>query len=377
MEKIRILYMITNLNIGGAEMMLYRMLGKLNRDLFDATVVSLIEKSELGERIESDYGIPVHSLNISHSLNSIKSVFLLGTIIKAWSPHIVHSHMFHANMLIRITRIFYRFPVLICTIHNINERGRRKSALLREALYRSTDFLCDLTTQVSRAGLDRYIKIRAVPINKIIYIPNGIDTSLFSADNIEAGLYRNDFDLIDKYIFLAVGYLTVQKDYPNMIAAFSKVIYKMPDAVLLIAGDGPLEGELQTLVKQNNLINQIIFLGMCKNLPLLMSLADTFVMSSAWEGLPTVVLEAAASKLPIIVTDVGGSGEVVINGKSGFVVPAKDPDALGRAMIKIMQMSEDERAQMGLNGYNYVKENYDIKVVTQQWEAIYHDMLEL
>jgi glycosyltransferase involved in cell wall biosynthesis len=216
-----------------------------------------------------------------------------------------------------------------------------------------------------------------VPINKIIYIPNGIDTSLFSADNIEAGLYRNDFDLIDKYIFLAVGYLTVQKDYPNMIAAFSKVIDKMPDAVLLIAGDGPLEGELQTLVKQNNLINQIIFLGMCKNLPLLMSLADTFVMSSAWEGLPTVVLEAAASKLPIIVTDVGGSGEVVINGKSGFVVPAKDPDALGRAMIKIMQMSEDERAQMGLNGYNYVKENYDIKVVTQQWEAIYHDMLEL
>jgi glycosyltransferase involved in cell wall biosynthesis len=377
MEKIRILYMITNLNIGGAEMMLYRMLGKLNRDLFDATVVSLIEKSELGERIESDYGIPVHSLNISHSLNSIKSVFLLGTIIKAWSPHIVHSHMFHANMLIRITRIFYRFPVLICTIHNINERGRRKSALLREALYRITDFLCDLTTQVSRAGLDRYIKIRAVPINKIIYIPNGIDTSLFSADNIEAGLYRNDFDLIDKYIFLAVGYLTVQKDYPNMIAAFSKVIDKMPDAVLLIAGDGPLEGELQTLVKQNNLINQIIFLGMCKNLPLLMSLADTFVMSSAWEGLPTVVLEAAASKLPIIVTDVGGSGEVVINGKSGFVVPAKDPDALGRAMIKIMQMSEDERAQMGLNGYNYVKENYDIKVVTQQWEAIYHDMLEL
>ena len=380
MEKIKILYIIINLQVGGAEMMLYRLLGELNRDIYDMTVISIKVKNEIGYRIENDYGIPVISLNLTHSSQFFTAIIQFIRLIKTWSPQIVHSHMYHANILARITRLFYRFPVLICTVHNIEERGdqpdKRRGYHIRKYLYRATDFLCDLTTQVCRAGMEEYIKIKAVPSNKIAYVPNGIDTSLFNVDKNEVVLYQKSAGLVGKKVLLAIGSLFIQKDYPNMIAAFSKFRDKMSSAVLLIVGDGPLKSELQELVKKQSLVGQIWFLGLRRDLPLLMGAADIFVMSSSWEGLPTVALEASASKLPIIITDVGGSNEIVIDGKTGFIVPPHDSDALGRAMVQMLEMSEEERARMGLAGSEYIKDNYDIRVVTDHWEMIYQDLLK-
>jgi glycosyltransferase involved in cell wall biosynthesis len=99
------------------------------------------------------------------------------------------------------------------------------------------------------------------------------------------------------------------------------------------------------------------------------------VMSSAWEGMPMVLLEAAAAGLPIVATAVGGNGEVVRDGESGFLVPAKDAEALGRGMLRLMTLPDAERRAMGTAGREHVRLNYGLQRVAERWERVYWDAL--
>lgn len=375
LEKIKILYVITALNIGGAEMMLYRMLRQVNQERFDVSVAALINKGPVGEMIEKDLKVSVISLGVSNFFNFFVGLFRLVRFIKANSVMIVHSHMVHANIMSRIARLFYYFPALISTIHNYEEKGRKKTARWRELAYRVTDPLCDLTTQVSQSGLTKYVALKAVPESKIAYMPNGIDISYYDVDRDRSNEVKKKLGLLDHHVFLAVGSLTLQKDYTNMLKAFSMVRAKVPNVALVIAGIGPLENELKELSRKLDLSGAIHFLGLRNDINILMNMADVFVMSSAWEGMPIVLLEAAASKLPIIATDVGGNRDLVLDGESGFIVPPGNPEALAKAMGAMHEMQREKRELMGSKGYDYVKVHYDLEMITKEWEEIYHNLL--
>lgn len=375
MKRIKILYVITALNIGGAEMMLYRMLKFLEKEKYEIKVVSLINKGAVGKLIHDDLGIEVYALGIINFTRLIFGIIRLKRIITGFKPEIVHSHMVHANLVTRITRLLCRFPVLICTIHNLEERGSKKSGWIREMLYRLTDPLCDLTTQVSKIGLEKYINKKIVSRNKIAYIPNGIDMQNYA---INTNSNKNLIEILDikgKFILLAVGSLTVQKDYPNMLKAVKIVSSKFPELILLIAGSGPLMVELQAVTKELEIDDVVKFLGIRNDVPALMDIADLYIMSSSWEGLPVVLLEAASSRLPIVATDVGGNSEVVINEKNGLLVPATNSEVLSMAIIKIINMNNEERIAMGNYGYNYVQENYSLEKIISIWESVYQKIL--
>jgi glycosyltransferase involved in cell wall biosynthesis len=102
-----------------------------------------------------------------------------------------------------------------------------------------------------------------------------------------------------------------------------------------------------------------------------MQAADGFVMSSKWEGLPMVLLEAGASSLPIVATDVGGSRDAILDGVSGYLASSDDPEAIARAMREVMELSEDDRLAMGAAGRKHICRNFDIEVVADRWEELY------
>ncbi len=278
--------------------------------------------------------------------------------------------MVHANLVARLVRLFAPFPVLICSAHNIDEGGR-----LREFLYRITDPLCDLTTQVSQAGLERYVRIGAVPRHKIRYIPNGVDTDHFKPDPDVRVRMRKELGVEDNFVWLAVGRFDPQKDYPNMLQAFAHVIKKSVKTVLLIAGDGPLRPAMERLAGELGLRNNVCFLGIRQDVPELMNAADAYVMSSAWEGMPNVLLEAYATGLPVVATNVGGNGEIVLNEETGFLVPPRDSDALAQAMLKLMDFPEEQRKQMGQAGRKHIEENFAMDRVVDRWEEVYRELL--
>jgi glycosyltransferase involved in cell wall biosynthesis len=247
---------------------------------------------------------------------------------------------------------------------------------LREILYRLTDPLCDLTTQVSRAGLERYVRVGAVPAHKIRLIPNGVDTVRFRPDREARGIMRDALGLQDSFVWLAVGRFERAKDYPNMLRAFAGVVARRPEARLLIAGQGTLQGEAEQLAAKLKIADRVHFLGVRKDIPALMNAADAYVMSSAWEGTPMVLLEAGATGLPIVATAVGGNGEVIVDGQTGFLVPPGDSEALMQAMLRLMDLSPEERVRMGLAGRAHVEANYSLERVVDQWEKLYQELLQ-
>ncbi len=304
------------------ETQLVRLATRLKARGWDIHVVSLTPPKAYVRELEAN-GISVFSLGIRRKIPNPRPLLQLARLIRRWEPQIVHSHMVHANLVARLVRLFAPVPVLICTARNIDEGGR-----LRELLYRITDPLCDLTTQVSQAGLERYVKIGAVPRHKIRYIPNGVDTDHFKPDPDVRVRMRKELGLEDNFVWLAVGRFDPQKDYHNMLQAFAHVVEKGVKTVLLIAGDGPLRPAMERLAVELGLGDRVRFLGVRQDVPKLMNAADAYVMSSAWEGMPMVLLEASATGLPIVATDVGGNSEIVLHGKTGFLIPPKDPEAL-------------------------------------------------
>jgi glycosyltransferase involved in cell wall biosynthesis len=133
---------------------------------------------------------------------------------------------------------------------------------------------------------------------------------------------------------------------------------------------------MEQLASDLGVTERVKFLGTRRDIPALMDAADAYVMSSAWEGLPMVLLEAAASGLPIVATDVGGNSEVVIDGKTGFLVPPKDPDALAQAMLRLMGLPPEEHRRMGAVARQHIEANYSLDHVVDQWEALYTELLE-
>jgi glycosyltransferase involved in cell wall biosynthesis len=112
-----------------------------------------------------------------------------------------------------------------------------------------------------------------------------------------------------------------------------------------------------------------------RDIPQLMNAADAYAMSSAWEGLPMVLLEAAAVGCPIVATAVGGNHEAVCDHISGFLVPPRKPEAFAEAMRRMMELRDDERSYMGMTGRYHVQANYSLERVVDNWEELYHACL--
>jgi len=248
-----------------------------------------------------------------------------------------------------------------------------KEITWREWAYRLTDPLCDVTTQVSQAGLERYVRVKAVPRDKICFIPNGVDVDHFRPDAQVRLRMRAELGLQDRFAWLAVGRFEQAKDYPNLLHAFARLSDE--NAVLLIAGQGALRERMEALAHELKIAPRVYFLGLRPDIPELMNAADAYVMSSFYEGMPMVLLEAAASGLPIVATAVGGNGEVVLDSRTGFLVSAKDPSVLADAMLRLMRLPEPVRLAMGQAGRAHVEANYSFERIIAQWERLYFKLV--
>lgn len=359
-----ILQFINSLNYGGAETHLVRLCRSLRAQGHDVTVISMCTPEAFVEDLEG-MGVPVHSLDMRPGLPDPRAILKLARLARRIRPDVVHAHIIHANILARVSRLLAPMPRLICTAHNTHEGGR-----LLERLLRATDALCDLNTQVSAAGAARYIDAGIVPAHKMLHVGNGLDLSGERPD--DRAQTRQALSPDDAFTWLAVGRLEAAKDWPNLIRAFNRLQdADAPPAQLLIVGDGSLRDEIHALAAASPAAARIRFLGLRDDVPALMRAADGYVMSSAWEGLPMVLLEAGASALPAVATDVGGNREVVLDGETGLLVPARDDAALATAMRRLMTMSSPERAGLGRRGREHVLKHYDMAELVQVWLRLY------
>jgi glycosyltransferase involved in cell wall biosynthesis len=366
---VRVLFLSTSMGMGGADQQLLSAAREMVARGHEVFVVSLTPLGPMGLESRS-LGIPTESLEMARGIPDPRGLLRLARLVRAWQPDVVHSHMVHANLMARVLRLVVPVPVLVSTIHNISEGG----ALLM-AGYRLTNGLVDHMTIISQAAADRFVRDRIIPERLLSVIPNGVNADEFrNVPEAARQAARRSLGLEGEFVWLAVGRFEVAKDYPNMLHAFARVREQQPGAVLLLVGRGALQDDTESLARDLGLEGAVRFLGVRRDVPELMSAADGYLMSSAWEGMPMVLLEAAAAGLPIVTTAVGGNGEVVGDEESGFLVPPRDAGALGSAMLRLMGLSEPERRAMGERGQERVRSRYGLGRVVERWMDLYQEL---
>ena len=334
----------TNMARGGAETQVARLAIELRRRGHSVSITSLRRPSAYTEEIE-DAG-----------------VVLAKTAVVRQKPQILHCHMFHANILGRLLRTVFPFPVVISTIHSTAETKAASGGQLqaRDLAYRLTDFLADAVVGVSRPVVERHQAAKAV--RKALVIPNGVDTDRFRPPTREEReRARHRLDLSEsQFVWIAVGRLMWKKNFGALLEA-------LPNdsrTVLLLAGAGPDEPELRRVAGPN-----VRFLGERTDVPQLLWAADACVISSTVEGLPLAFLEAAACGLPCLATDVGGIRETQI----GFVL--QNSTELRAGLERMASLSESERQQLGRSARAIVEARYSLSAVTTEWESLYRELL--
>ena len=353
-----LVYFITGMGIGGAEQIVRDLSLRFANNDNNVTIIILSG---------NPVNLPIHKnikiINLYFKKNIFYLPILLNKILKLLkkiNPDIIHSHMFHANIIARLLKIFYNNTILICSAHSNNEGGK-----LRMFLYRLTNFLGDEFINVSKDAVLVFEKKNAVAVNKMKFIYNGIDLEKFRFSD-------KNIDYFNKYSpkFLIVGSLTELKDHKNLLNAFSLVKKNIPNAKLIIVGDGPLKNYLLKYTSKLNLTESVEFYGIRNDIPELMRESNILVLSSSHEGFGIVLAEALASGLLVVSTDCGGSKEVL--GDSRFLAPVRDSFILAELMIKATELSKDERKDILFSGRKRVSDFFDIEKIYLQWNQLYN-----
>ena len=358
----RVAYLITSWGLGGAEREVAHLAEEFRRRGWEVRVISMLPLEP--ELVAA--GVETVSLGMRQGIPDPRALVRLVRLLRRFRPDVLHAHMVHANLLARLARLVVPMRVVISTMHSENE-----GAQWRYLAYRLTNRLSNVTTTVSPAAQVEATRRGAAPAGSILLVPNGLDTARFATDAAVRDRTRRSLDLGEGFTWLAVGNLVDAKGYPDMIRAFATAVEGQRDATLLIAGLGRLEGEIRRLADEAGVGGAVRLLGRRADVPELMQAADGFVMTSRWEGLPMVLLEAGASSLPVVATDVGGSRDAVVDGVSGYLTPVGDPAATARAMTEVMRLGVADRRAMGAAGRRHIQGTFEIAVVADTWERFY------
>ena len=358
----RILYLITGLGVGGAEKVVTALADEMDARGHTVMVVYLTGPAIVKP---DNRRIVIESLELESAKDLISSFVALIKLVREFKPDVVHSHMIHANILARLARPFCRVRRLVCTAHNSNEGGRA-----RMVAYRLTNSLADVSTNVSAEAVKSFEDLGAVRPGEMQVVHNGICTDTYQYSEQDRKALRREFSIdAGQTLILAVGRLFEQKDYPTLLRALAYEPDALGDYHLVVAGDGPMRQQLTDLVQSLNLEGRVTFAGVRSDINRLMSAADIFVLSSAWEGFGLVVAEAMACERVVVATNCGGVSEVL--GDCGYLVPAKSSEKLSAALKKVCALNEPDRGSIGKQARQRIIDHYSLAASADKWEALY------
>jgi glycosyltransferase involved in cell wall biosynthesis len=379
-KKIRVLHIITNLVVGGAQDNMLATVERLDRQKYD---VSLITSSE-GEWLPRAKLIPNLNLMFVNSFKrSISPILDLITLyrlyskIKAGNFAIVQTHTSKAGVLGRLAAWCAGVPIIIHTHHGLNFHDYL-NPVLRFIFLQLERFLAnysDKLIMVSKLNLQKAVEVKLAGRDKFATIYNGIDfKNLDVRINIQQkrkaiGVTGNE------KIIGTVGRLCPQKAPQDLLRAIPNILKARKDVVFLFIGNGELLPQMQALSKKLEIEPHVKFLGNRNDVPELLLLLDAFVLTSLWEGMPRSLTEAMYCGRPVAATAVDGTPELVQHNETGLLVPPRDIDAIADAILLLLN-NETKARQMGVAAKRRVAEQFSIQKMMTEIEQLYDDLLQ-
>lgn len=360
--RLRLLLLATELRPAGAERVILELATRLDPTRYQVVVASL--RSPGGDngdvaRALAAAGVPVASLRLGGKLDP-RGAWRLVRLVRRLRPHVLHAHLFHANLAARLLGRAAGASRVVSTVHVVE----RRPLPLRFLLERLTARLDDRTACVSEA-VARFARARlgAAP-GRLVVVQNGVDLSRFAALPARAAA-RADLGLPPEgLVVLALGRLDQQKGLDVLLEAFARV--RAP-ATLALAGAGPEEGALRAQVARLGLAARVVLLGHRADVPRVLAAADVFCMPSRWEGFGLALVEAMAAGRPCVVSDVDSLPGVL--GGAGLLVPPEDVAALTAALDGLLA-EPARRAALGRRARARAAA-FDVASMVAAWERLY------
>ena len=361
-KRIQILYLITEYSVGGAEKAMVRILSGFNRDKYDITVVALRNGSGklLPELAKID--IKTEVLGAKTKYDFLHVAIHLYKLLRKIKPQILICSLYHPTILGRIIGRLAGTPIIINWEVSENLGGFLRVLINRITLNLSDKIFCD-SKQVS----EKLTKTLRCPDDKIEIAPTG---------GLDLMTYNHQCKNSDSSVKIGiVGRLVEPKGYEYFVDTAKIVTNSRENIYFSIVGDGPDFSKIKNMIEELELTDKVKLLGYRSDIPDLLSEWDIYVQSSLWEGLCLTVVEATASGLPIVATDVGGIPESVIDGYNGFLVPPKDPKALADKIIKLID-SPELRKTMGERSRKIAEEKYSLENMVKKIEELFDILIK-
>jgi starch synthase (maltosyl-transferring) len=364
-----ITFLITELDPGGAERALVQIATGLSPDDWKRSVICLSDRGALASTLEES-GIPVTCLGArrASSLQGLwKATAGLTRELHRQQPAVLQTFLWHANIVGRIAARRTGVPHVVSGIRVAEKRGR-----WRLRLDRWTERYIDRHVCVSQAVADFSIRESGLSPQKTVVIPNGVDLETFrNADPVELSSFGIPNEAT---VLLSVGRLDPQKDPLTLIRATGRLARDRPDLHLLLIGQGTLEEEIAQAAEAVGIADRVHLAGWQSDIAGIMRSADLLVLTSLWEGLPNVLLEAGASGLPIVATQAEGVSEIVEDGVTGRLVTIGDEQALAAAIDHVLN-DPVAAAESAERLQRQMAERFTWPAVVTQYADLYRSLL--
>jgi glycosyltransferase involved in cell wall biosynthesis len=380
---IRIARVIARLNVGGPAQHVILLTAGMDSTRFHTTLITGIVgrgEADLLFAARARGVQPVVIPELGSSIRPIRDLTALGKLVRLFRqlrPDIVHTHTAKAGALGRLAARLARVPMTIHTFHGhvlegyFSPTATHVFLRIERALARHTDRIITVSPRLRQAllamGVGRPEQVEVVPLgldlDRFLQPPKG-RTDLRVALRIPA----------DAPLMGTVGRLVPIKDHPTLFRALGL----LPDGSrvphLLVVGDGERREALQQLARHLGLAGRIHFLGWRNDLEAILAELDVVICCSRNEGTPVSLIEAMAAGVPVVSTDVGGVGDLVVHGETGWLVPAGDPATLARGIQRLLGDPELRR-RLAAAARPVALERHDVKALIHRMDSLYVHML--
>jgi glycosyltransferase involved in cell wall biosynthesis len=383
-KRVTILHIITTLDIGGAQMMLLRLLTRTNAQRFSNHVVCLSRRGDIGKEIVK-LGVPVYALDMPKGRLTVTGLSRLARVLRSVRPVVVQTWLYHADLLGTLFGKLFRIPHICwnirCAYHDFRKYRWSTKWTMKMCAFLSS--IPDIVVTNAVAGRQFHIE-SGYRTRRWEIIPNGFDLERFKPDEgartgmlRELGLENGKGGREDGRRVFLIGYIArhdPMKDHPTFIEAARLLLEQKKPVHFILAGKG-VQWENELLVSPIPRVwrDRFHLLGERKDIEKVTAALHIASSASFGEGFPNVIGEAMACAVPCVVTDVGDSARIV--GDTGRVVPPKDPQALAGAWSELIELGDEGRRALGAAARQRVQEHFEIHDVVRQYEALYASLV--
>ncbi len=354
---------LNDFGAGGAERLVKDLAVELDRrDDVDPVVVASKGRGDLRSAFEAG-GFDLATLDVDVTAGSVaEGVARLVDRLRALDADLVHSHLAFSDLVSRLACTALGLAH-VSTYHNVQEKRSVPKRAVEHATRRLSDRIVCVSEGVRRSYGDD-------PRTRVIH--NAIDVEGFARRVTEADRSRVPERVRSaETVFLNVARCVPVKRQRDLLRAVER--FDSEDVHLVVVGDGPLRGDLETHVSERDLADRVTVAGFVESIEPYYAVADAFVSSSGKEGLPTTHIEAMAARLPVVSTDIPGVREIVSHGRTGYLAPVGEPETLAALLRRV---HEGDARELGARGYETAASTFSIERVAEEHASLYRDVID-